>query len=159
MSKSLVDLAKAYVESETPKRREQAEERLNQLRKKYAPGGSGRLIQPGPLWEACELWLDETKKFGQAIVDHVLKHPEAGALLKQPEAVEQFRRFIYEWATHEQEDYVLPQFKAFMEERNIKVPQQIGNTRNQVEWAVAQMTKEFLGTIFQAGQAAQAAKK
>jgi hypothetical protein len=159
MSKSLVDLATAYVASETPKRQDQAEERLNQLRKKYSPGGGGRLIRPGPLWEACEIWLDETKKFGQAIVDHALQHSDARSLLGQSEAVEKFRRFMYNWTNQQIEEYIMPKFKAFMEERGIKVEQQIGNTRNLVEWEIAQMTKEFLGKIYEVGQAAQAAKK
>lgn len=157
MSTSLIDMAKAFVESETPKRREKAEERLSQLRKKYAPGGGGRLIQPGPLWEACEIWLEETRQFGLDIVDHVLQHPDARPRLGQPTEVEKFRRFMYEWALREQEDYIMPHFKAFMEERGIKVEQQIGNTREQVEWHIAQMTKEFLTRIFEAGQAAGAA--
>lgn len=156
MSTSLVDMAKAYVESETPKRREKAEQRLNQLRKKYAPGGGGRLVQPGPLWEACEIWLEETRQFGHAIVDYVLQHADARRSLGQPTEVEKFRRFMYEWANREQEEYIMPNFKAFMEERGIKVEQQVGNTKEQVEWHIAQMTKEFLTKIFEAGQAARA---
>jgi hypothetical protein len=157
MSTSLVDMAKGYVESQTPKWREQAEGRMSDLKKKYAPGGGWKLLQPGPLWEACEIWLDETRQFGLAIVDHVLQHADAKRLLGQPTEVEQFRRFMYEWAHREQEDYLMPSFQAFMAERGIKVDQQIGNIREQVEWHIAQATKEFLAKIFDAGQAARAA--
>ncbi|MBI3951478.1 MAG: hypothetical protein HY314_13590 [Acidobacteria bacterium] len=157
MNTSLVDIAKGYVESETPKRRERAEERLNQLRKKYGPGGGWRLIQPGPLWEACEIWLDETRQFGHAIVDHVLQQADARRLLGHPGEVENLRHFMYEWANREQEEYIMPSFQAFMAERGIKVDQQVGNTREQVEYRIAQATKEFLTKIFEAGQAARAA--
>jgi hypothetical protein len=157
MSTSLIDIAQGYVESETPKRRAQAEERLDQLKKKYAPGGGWQLIQPGPLWEACEIWLEATRQFGQAIVDHVLQQADARRALGQPTEVEKFRRFMYEWATRQQEVYIMPNFTAFMAERNINVAQQVGNTQEQVEYRIAQMTKEFLTRIFEAGQAARAA--
>jgi hypothetical protein len=157
MSTSLVDIAQAYVASETPKRREKAQQRIDELKKKYAPGGGWHLIQPGPLWEACEIWLDETRQFGYAIVDHALQHADARRSLGQPAEVEKLRRFIYEWANREQEEYIMPGFQAFMAERGIKVDQQVGNTREQVEYQIAQATKEFLTKIYEAGQAARAA--
>lgn len=146
---TLVELANSYVQTETPKWREKAAERISQLKAKYGIGGGWKLVQPGPLWEACEIWLDETRQFGLAIIDHVLQ--QSGESLA-PDDVEAFRRFIYEWAQREQEDYIMPSFEAFMAERGIKVPQQVGNTREQVQYRIAQMTKEFLMKIFKASR-------
>lgn len=156
MSTSLVDIARRYVESETPRWQAQMEERIDQLRKKYAPGGDWRLVQPGPLWEACQIWLEATRQLGQAIVDHVLHQADAQRALAQPTEVERFRRFMYEWTMRQQEDYIMPHFQAFMAERGINVAQQVSNTGEQVAYHIAQMTKDFLTQIFEAGQAARA---
>jgi hypothetical protein len=147
---TLVETAKTYAGAETPRRREQAAERINQIKAKYGPGGGWKLLQPGPLWEACEIWLDETRQFGLAIIDHVLQQ---GGRSLGPGDVEPLRRFMYDWAQREQEDYIMPGFETFMAERGIKVPQQVGNIREQVEYRIAQMTKEFLMKIFEAGRA------
>ncbi|GEM_PF-887523 len=160
MTASLVEVARIFVASETPNRRKRAEERIEALRKKYAPGGQWRLLQPGPLWEACEIWLEETRRFGHDIIDHVLKHPETPSHLGQSDEVEALRRFIYEWALQEQDEYIIPHFQAFIEERGIKPDvrqQQLGNTRARVQWHIAQITKEFLTRIFEAARAAPAA--
>lgn len=146
----LVEQANSYVQTEMPRRREKAAERINQLKAKYGIGGGWKLVQPGPLWEACEIWLDETRQFGLAIIEHVLQQ---GGPSLSPNEVEAFRRFMYEWAQRQQEDYIMPSFEAFMAERGIKVPQQVGNTREQVQYRIAQMTKEFLMKIFEASRA------
>jgi hypothetical protein len=119
----------------------------DELRAKYAPGGGWKLLQPGPLWEACEIWLDEMRQFGSTILDHALKHAELRGALRHTAELEKLRRFIHEWANWEQDDYIMPGFEAFMADRGIKVNQEVGNIPDQVQWCIAQATKELLARI------------
>jgi len=144
---SLVELARAYIEQEQPRRREQAEARVLPVRKRLTAEGEFRLVHPGVIWEACQTWLDETRRFGRDIVDHVLRHPQALPLLRQPDDVERFRRFIAEWLARELDEYIMPNCLAFMKERGIQVEQEVRIVRHRAEMVIAQVTKELLAQI------------
>lgn len=144
---SLVELARAYIEQEQSRRREQAEARVLPIRKRLTAEGEFRLVHPGVVWEACQTWLDETRRFGRDVVAHVVQHPQALSLLEQPDDVEGFRRFIAEWLARELEEYIMPNCLAFMKERGIHVEQEVRIVRHRAEMAIAQMTKELLAQI------------
>ncbi|MCS6818215.1 MAG: hypothetical protein N0A16_03665 [Blastocatellia bacterium] len=144
---SLVELAQAYIEQEQPRRREQAEVRVLPVRKRLTAEGEFRLVHPGVIWEACQTWLEETRRFGCDIVDHVVRHPQASSLLRQPDEVERFRRFIAGWLARELEEYIIPSCLAFMKERGIQVEQEERIVRHRAETIIAQMTKELLTQI------------
>jgi len=154
---SLVALAQAYIEQEQPRRREQAEARVLPVRKRLTAEGEFRLVHPGVIWEACQTWLDEARRFGRDVVGHVLRHPQASSLLRQPEEVERFRRFIAQWLEHELDEYIMPSCQAFMQERGIQVEQEVRIVRHRAEMVIAQMTKELLAEIYLATRRASAA--
>jgi hypothetical protein len=154
---TLIDIAKAYFESETAKRREKADARLSQLKETLKPGGDFRLIQPGVLPEACRILLEEARQLGLDVVDHVLQHPEARPQLNQTDAVESFRRFMYDWATGEQAHAVMASFQAFLDGLGIKVDQEVLTARQRAAEQMAQAAKEYLIKIHRAARPARAA--
>jgi len=143
----LVDIARAYIERERSQRREQAEARVLPIRKKLTVEGEFRLVHPGVIWEACQSWLDETRRFGHDVVDHVLRHPEAQPHLAQSDELERFRRFTADWLAEELQTYILPRCIEFMRERGIHVEQEVRIVRHRAEMALAQVIKEVLMKI------------
>ncbi len=143
----LVDIARAYIERERSRRREQAEARVLPIRKRLTVEGEFRLVHPGVIWEACQTWLDEVRRFGHDVVDHVLRHPEAQPHLVQSDEVERFRRFLADWLAEELQTYVLPRCIEFMRERGIQVEQEVRIVRHRAEMVLAQVTKEVLTKI------------
>lgn len=154
---SLVALAQAYIEQERSARREQAEARVLPVRKRLTVEGEFRLVHPGVIWEACQIWLEETRRFGRDVVDYVLRHPEAQPYWTRPEEVERFRRFLAEWLARELEEYILPSCEAFMKERGIQVEQETRIIRHRAQMVIAQVTKELLLTVHRATRGARAA--
>ncbi|GBC76776.1 hypothetical protein HRbin08_00244 [bacterium HR08] len=153
----LVELARAYIEREQPRRREQAEARVLPVRKRLTVEGEFRLVHPGVLWEACQVWLEETQRFGHDIVNHVLQHPEAQAHLARTDEVESFRRFVAEWLARELREYIMPSCVGFMRERGIQVEQEVRILQHRAEMRIAQITKELLAKIYLAMRRASAA--
>ncbi|HXF03827.1 MAG TPA: hypothetical protein VNM72_00240 [Blastocatellia bacterium] len=150
MSTSLVELAQAYIQSEWPKRQARAEERLNRLNEKYGIGGDWRLIQPGPIAEACSIWVEETAQLGRDLVEHILNHPEARPLLTQADQVEHLRQFVSDWMIEREDATVIARVKAFMAARGIKGDQEIAIMRARAQSQLARARKEILLKIYQA---------
>jgi AcrR family transcriptional regulator len=153
---SLVEMARAYIEREQSRRREHAEARVLPIRKRLTAEGEFRLVHPGVIWEACQTWLEETRRFGHDVVEHVLRHPHAPSLLGQPDEVERFRRFIAEWLARELDEYIMPSCVAFMKERGIQVEQEVRIIRHRAEMVIAQVTKDLLARIHLATRRASA---
>jgi Xaa-Pro aminopeptidase len=150
MSTSLVELAQAYIQSEWPKRQARAQERLNQLNRKYGLGGDWRLIQPGPIAEACSIWIEETVQLARDLVEYILNRPEVRPLLTQADQGEHLRRFIADWMSEQEDASVVANVKAFMAARGIKGDQEIAIMRERAQWQLAQARKEILLKIYQA---------
>lgn len=150
MSTSLIELARAYIQSEWPKRQARAQERLNQLNRKYGVGGDWRLIQPGPIAEACSIWIEEIQQFGRDLVEHLLTRSEARPLLEQQDQVEDLRRFVADWMIEQEDAYVVAHVKAFMAARGIKGDQEIAIMRERAQSQLARARKEILLKIYHA---------
>lgn len=149
MSTSLVEMAQTYIHSEWPKRQAHADDRLHQLNRKYGPGGDWRLIQPGPIAEACSIWIEETQQFARDLVEHLLGQPEAQSLLGQNDQVEELRHLMAEWIM-QQEDDIVAKVKAFMAARGIKGDQEVAIMRERAQSHLARARKEILLLIYRA---------
>lgn len=157
MTRPITVLVNEILARESTKRREQTVQQIEALNQKYKPGGNWRLLQPGPLWEACEIWIAELRDVGQTTVSALTK---SGALASaKPEEIEKAKRVLYDWLSTERDGYVADNLKRFMEARGTLVDEEALTLRARMAEAIAQSSKELLLRLSESVRPAKAAKK
>lgn len=114
------------------------------------------MLQPGPPWEACEIWFAELRDVGNAVVAELEK---TGTLRSLPRPdIEKAKRALSDWIATEREQYVVPGLKSFLEARGAMIDQELTILRAQVAEHLAQLTKELLVRVSAAAASRRAAK-
>ncbi len=142
MTKRVAELTKEILARESAKRREETARQMEALIQKYKPGGNWRLLQPGPLWEACLVYIAELREVGQATVAELTKSGETRGA--PPDQIEKAKHTIFDWIATERDSYIREGLKNFMQARGALVEQEALTLNARVAEELARATKDLL---------------